>query len=203
MAYATATGTRRNVAALRAVGWRYLVTPVRACLIEGMRYALDNGAWSAHVQGTPWDCDGFVRLLTRHGAGADFVVVPDIVGTGRASLQRSRAWLPLVLTQTRLALIPVQDGITPQKIAPFLGERVGIFVGGGTAWKLGTLGVWGNLAREAGCYLHVGRVNTARRIARCASVGAHSFDGTSASRYAVTVAPLDAARRQGGLRLYA
>ena len=44
-----------------------------------------------------------------------------------------------------------------------------------------------------------GRVNTQRRIRLCAAAGADSFDGTSASRYAVTLPGLDSARRQPDL----
>jgi len=93
--------------------------------------------------------------------------------------------------------------MTPAEVGPLLAVNIGLFVGGSTAWKLETLGTWGALAAERRCYLHVGRVNTQRRIARCHAVGAQSFDGTSVSRYAATLAELEPARRQGGLRLYA
>jgi len=202
IAYASRTGTRRNLEALRAAGWRLLVTP--ACLrTEGMRYALDNGAWSAYRRGVAWDPDPFLSAVLRLGAKADFIVLPDIVGAGAASLRRSLAWLPFLSGHTRLMLLPVQDGVDPADVVPQLGENVGLFVGGTTAWKLETLGYWGGVADKVGCYLHVGRVNTQRRIARCHAAGAHSFDGTSVTRYAETLAELEPARRQGALRLYA
>jgi hypothetical protein len=56
--------------------------------------------------------------------------------------------------------------------------------------------VWGRLARECGAYLHVGRVNSARRISLCALAGADSFDGTSVTRFACTAQELDHARNQ-------
>jgi hypothetical protein len=200
--YASRTGTRRNLAALAAAGWRLMVTP-EVPRTEGFRYALDNGAWSAAQRGHPWDADAFVRAVVALGMGADFIVIPDVVGQGRASLARSRAWLPLLLGRARLLLLAVQDGMMPADVRPSLGASVGLFVGGSTAWKLATLGTWGQLAQAEGCYLHVGRVNTQRRIARCHAVGAHSFDGTSVTRYATTLPELEPARRQGGLRLYA
>ena len=169
---------------------------------HGMPYAIDNGAWSAHRRGVPWEPEPFLELCHRAGARADFVVLPDLVEGGRRSLRRSLAWLPFLLGTTRRLLIPVQDGLEPSDLQ-CLGDTVGLFVGGSTAWKLATLGRWGQLAGARGCYLHVGRVNTARRIARCAAVGAQSFDGTSVTRYAVTLPELEEARRQGGLRLYA
>jgi hypothetical protein len=53
--YASRTGTRRNLAALRAAGWRLLLSPTGVLRTEGFRYALDNGAWTAHQQGTEFD----------------------------------------------------------------------------------------------------------------------------------------------------
>jgi len=200
--YASRTGTRRNLDALRTAGWRLLVTPV--CLrTEGMRYALDNGAWSAHQRSVSWDADAFVRAVVKLGMHADFVIAPDIVADGARSIARTAAWLPLLLGWTPLLLVPVQDGVAPADVIPLLSQNVGLFVGGTTRWKLETLGFWGSVAARTGCYLHIGRVNTQRRIARCHSAGAHSFDGTSVSRYGQTLTELELARRQGGLRLYA
>ena len=65
--------------------------------------------------------------------------------------------------------------------------------------KEGSLPLWGDLAKDIQAYLHVGRVNAARRIALCAAAGADSCDGSSVSRYAVTINRLDAARRQMAL----
>ncbi len=58
---------------------------------------------------------------------------------------------------------------------------------------------WGQLARRRNCHLHVGRVNSARRIAICAAAGATSYDGSSASRFATSLPPLDKATRQPDL----
>jgi hypothetical protein len=170
---------------------------------EGFQYALDNGAWTAHQQGCPWDRHLFEKLFASHGRGADFVVVPDVVADADASMARTMAWLPR-LVDCQLRLIAVQDGMMPADVASLLDDpTVGIFVGGSTEWKLRTLPMWGAFARCIGCYLHVGRVNTARRILRCQDAGADSFDGTSASRFSKTVPRLDGARRQLHLWGYA
>jgi hypothetical protein len=55
---------------------------------------------------------------------------------------------------------------------------------------------WGAAAADFGCYYHVARVNTARRFHLAHAAGAWSVDGSSASRYAVTVPRLDLASRQ-------
>lgn len=201
IAYASRTGTRTTLAALRAHGWRLLVSAAGVLRSEGMPYALDNGAWSAYQQGRPFDDAAFVRALRLLGAGADWTTLPDVVAGGHASLDLSLRWMRQVLDESPRSLLAVQDGIGAEDVRPFLGERVGIFVGGSTAWKLATIDRWAALAREIGCWCHVGRVNTARRIRHCATAGATSFDGTSVTRFACTLPELDDALRQGVLAL--
>lgn len=111
----------------------------------------------------------------------------------------SLEWLDRLSPYPGLFLLAVQNGMTPDQVEPFIGKRVGIFVGGTTEFKLESLPSWAALVRKTGCYLHVGRVNTARRIRYCSGFGVHSFDGTSASMYAETVPLLDFARRQTAL----
>ena len=165
-----------------------------------MPWCLDNGAWTAHTQGTPWDEAGFRRLVSAWGDGADWIAAPDIVMGGAASLARSLSWVDLLLAYG-LVLIPVQDGMTADQLRPHVGPSVGIFVGGSADWKESSLPSWGALCASAGAHLHVARVNSARRVALCAAVGAHSLDGSSVSRFRVTLPRLDAARRQLSLSL--
>jgi hypothetical protein len=197
--YAAHTSNLRNLAGLRRAGWRVLLSPATRLNPRGLRYALDNGAWSAFKAGEAFKVEPFERAVAKIGADADFVVAPDIVAGGLPSLALSVSWIPQLLAVTRVVLIAVQDGMTPADVRPYLSERVGIFVGGSTEWKLATMKAWGELAREVGCVLHIARVNTMRRIRLCASVGATSFDGSSASRFAVTLPLLDHARKQPDL----
>lgn len=207
LGYASRTGTRRNLDALRSAGWGLLVSATGDHRTEGFEtYALDNGAWTAHQQGEDFDTAAFERLVGELGAGAQFVVVPDIVAGGLESLRFSREWLHRLEGVARRRLIAVQDGMAPWDVEPLLGPGVGIFVGGSTdredergGWKWRSLPYWGALARKVRCYLHVGRVNSTRRILECARVGADSFDGTSVTRWAKNITKLDAARRQGAL----
>lgn len=196
IAYASRTGTRRNLDALRDAGWRLLVSARGVLRTEGFWYALDNGAWTAHANGEPFDDAAFVRAVNYLGAGADFVVAPDIVCGGPASLALSLHWLPWLRPRCQRILVPVQDGMENDDIAPMLSAELGIFVGGSTEWKEATTGRWAALARKHGAWCHVGRVNTARRIAICLSAGADSFDGSNASRFSKSVPLLDGARRQ-------
>jgi len=196
IAYASRTGTRRNLDVLRHAGWRLLVSAGGGLRTEGFRYALDNGAWSAYTQGRPWDARAFTRGLRVLGKAADWTVLPDVVAGGHASFALSLRWMRTVLNESPYALLAVQDGLTCDDVAPFLGTRVGIFVGGSTTWKLATTPQWGQLGRKHGCLVHVGRVNSARRIRLCHLAGVTSFDGSSVSRYATTLPLLEHARQQ-------
>lgn len=197
--YASRTGTRRNLAGLRAAGWRMLLSPQTPLLPAGFAYGLDNGAWTAFQQKAPWDEAAFMRLLGKFGALADWVVAPDIVAGGTESLALSSEWFVRCSDACPLVLVAVQDGMEPDDLRPFLSMGAGIFIGGSTDWKLATMARWSALAHEYGAWCHVGRVNTVRRIRWCHEVGATSFDGTSPSRYAVTLPKLDRARRQPSL----
>ena len=199
LAYASRTGTRRNLAVLRKAEWRLLVSP--SCLrTEGFPYALDNGAWSSYTQGRTFNSRAFEQALSRLGRLADWTVLPDIVTGGQASLELSLRWMRRVLDASPYALLAVQDGLALDDVAPFLGKRVGIFVGGSTVWKEATLLQWGALGRQIGCWVHVGRVNSVRRIHLCAMAGVTSFDGSSVSRFACTLPRLNMARQQLAFR---
>lgn len=207
MGYASRTGTKRNLALLRAAGWRLMVSARGVLRTEGFAYALDNGAWTAHQKGEPFDVAAFLKALRLLGAGADFIVLPDIVMGGEASLQRSLAWLRWLrrwpgLRNVRL-LIAVQNGMEAgpmlERIKRVIGPKVGIFVGGDTDWKISTMKSWAELAHAFDTICHVGRVNTPRRVRICADADVDSFDGSGPSRFAVTIPELDAARRQPDL----
>lgn len=231
-AYASRTGTRRNLDALRAAGWGLLVSAEGVHRTEGFeRVCLDNGIWTvfqvalraeAKARGidprdmpaedaaaiarscsSSWNPAKFEALVGAFGAVAEFVVLPDIICGGAESLARSMEWSQWVLDRAPVGLLAVQDGMEPGDVRALLGPRLGIFVGGSTDWKLRTLPAWAALARDLGVRCHVGRVNSAKRIALCAYYGATSFDGSNASRYAALglsrrgVLPgLEAARRQ-------
>lgn len=170
LAYASRTGTRRNLDALREAGWRLMVSARGVLRTEGF-------------------------------SGADWIVVPDIVMGGPASLAFSRGWLERLRRRRNLSgatfLIAVQNGMRPGDVRDMLGPGVGIFVGGDTRWKLATMPLWARLAHARGAICHVGRVNSVRRIRLCAAAGVDSFDGSGVSRFAAALPPLDRARRQG------
>jgi len=194
--YASRTGTSRNLQALRENGWRLMVSARGVLRHEGFPYALDNGAWTAYRRNEAFDESAFRRALDLMGADADFVVAPDIVTGGIESLRFSEKWIRELQDRCQLTLIAVQDGMTPEDVEPMLSDDLGLFVGGSTDWKIHTLPRWGRVKASTGCYLHVGRVNTRRRIRLCGLAGADSFDGSGVSRFATEVGYLSAEVRQ-------
>lgn len=208
--YASRTGTRANLQVLEAFDWRLLLSPGDASRY-GQRlprwpsgrpaaYMLDNGAWSCHTRGRAFDADAFLRLVDRAGACADWIVLPDIVAGGPASLELSLSWVEKLAGYP--CLLPVQDGMTPAMVDAVLPDGVGLFVGGttnrpdGINWKEASLPAWGRLKDRRGCWLHVARVNSARRIHLCHVAGADSIDGSCLSRFSSKAPLIDGARRQ-------
>lgn len=191
MGYFSRTGTARQLDLHRALGTHCLVSAKGVLRTEGFPYAIDNGAWTAHQQGQPFDDGAFVTCVDLLGRAAEWVAAPDIVCGGPASLAMSLRWLAWCLDRTERVLLPVQNGMTAADLAPHLSPRVGIFVGGDDSFKEGTMAMWAALARRHGAYCHVGRVNTKRRIELCALAEVDSFDGTTWTRFAVNVAKVN------------
>lgn len=195
--YASRTGTKRNLDALRVAGWRLIISRTGVWRTEGFAYTLDNGAWTDYRSGRDFDDDKFKALVDKLGWQADWVVAPDIVAGGLLSLRLSLFWLPHLLVRTKLVLIPVQDGMEPNDLVRIvMPKRIGIFLGGSTDWKLANMARWGEFCAKRGIHYHVGRVNTLKRFRLAHIAGADSVDGSSASRYAVTLPMLDFASRQ-------
>lgn len=203
--YASRTGTRRNLEVLRAYGWRLLVSRAGVWRTEGFeRIAADNGAWADFQAGRPFDEDAFERFLEwlEKTIIPDWIVLPDIVAGGLQSLDLSLRYMNRCLAIAPRVLIAVQDGMTFDHLAPLVGPSVGIFLGGSTEWKEETMIRWGRWCAAPGnyqttnsldqpvgvrCDYHVARANTKRRIFAAIAAEARSFDGSSGSRYAVTI----------------
>lgn len=191
--------------AMRAAGWGVLCEPSQwewsmSHPPEGYNSVmLDNGAWGCFKRGTPFDEGAFLRMFRVFRDHVDFVVVPDIVEGGLSSLAFSLSWLPLLRGGNYRLLLAVQDGMQPRHVGHWLGPGLGLFVGGSTEWKLGTMREWGALAKRRRCWLHIARVNSAKRIRLCQDAGADSFDGSSPVMFPCTLRKLDNERRQGHL----
>lgn len=176
MIYYTPSVGGKRAAVLRELGIRCLLTAagLRASFSE--QYALDNGAWPAHLRGRALDLDAFDAALHAVGSAADFVVLPDVVGDWRSTLSLSSEWVDAVAAVTPRHLLAVQDGATPADLPSWCR---GVFVGGTTGWKEATMTQWCSL----GLYCHVGRVNTRRRLAMAYRSWADSVDGSGPAMF--------------------
>ncbi|MDR5754901.1 MULTISPECIES: hypothetical protein [unclassified Caballeronia] len=122
--YASRTGTRRNLDALKGADWRLLVSAKGELRTEGFhRYALDNGAWTAYQQGRPFDEYAFSVAVERLGERADWLVLPDIVMGGMASLDYSLKWLERLRGMPCRMLIAVQNGMQVDDLASLLSPQ--------------------------------------------------------------------------------
>lgn len=147
---------------------------VRSMLGEGMPLAADNGCF------TGLDGPAFLRLLAelvRLETPPLFVTAPDVVGDCGETLRRFTIWGPLVRELgLRVALVG-QDGLAPRDV-PW-DEFDAYFVGGSTAWKLSRQSyLLCEEAKARGMHLHMGRVNSFRRIRLAAEWGCDTIDGT-------------------------
>jgi hypothetical protein len=137
-------------------------------------YAIDNGAFAAWTAGRPFDADAFLGLLARvkrEPVQPEWVAVPDVVMDRGATLSMWQHWAPVVADLGVPLAFVVQDGMKAVDVPT---EAQMVFVGGSTPWKWLTLPMW----CEQGRRVHVGRVNTAKRLRQCARLGVESCDGT-------------------------
>lgn len=106
-----------------------------------------------------------------------FATAPDVVGDAAATLGRSAPWLPEIRELGIPAAYVAQNG---QEALPVPWPDFDVlFLGGDTAWKLGEHAR--ELAREArrrGKRVHMGRVNSLRRLRYAQAIGCDSADGT-------------------------
>lgn len=195
--YASRTGTKKNLAALRQHGWRLLVSATGAWRNEGFPYALDNGAWTYAQKGLPFDGGRFMELVSFMGHGSDWIVLPDVVGDSDATARMTDEWLPRLAGYKTLAVI--QDGAEESHMDRLFGLVHGFFLGGSDEYKLASIDRWGAFAKERGAYYHVGRVNSEKRIRLCEQAGADSVDGTSATRFCKNTPRLTRASREVSL----
>lgn len=145
--------------------------------------------------GMPWACDNdcFQRLdraaylrMLRQVAGADrsrllWVTAPDVVANAQATIQRFWLWKPVLHYYNLPIAFVAQDG---QEALPVPWDAITcLFIGGSTRWKLS--GHARRLIAEAKArkkWVHVGRVNTLRRMWLFSATGVDSIDGTAFSK---------------------
>ena len=142
---------------------------------DGVRWCADNGCFG---KGYPGD-DGWWKWLTEHPNRdlCDFAVAPDVVGDAAATLERSRPWLAQIRDLGIPAAFVAQDGA--ETVGVPWDEFDVLFIGGTTEWKLGVHArALVADAKAHGKWVHMGRVNSERRMRYADAIGCDSSDGT-------------------------
>lgn len=162
--------------------WGWLITPRRSMsrtlhTIPGARWAADNECFTL---GKDFDPYRYLRFLWRNVHIANqclFATAPDVVGDAATTLARSGPWLRVIRDLGMPAALVAQDGLEALPV-PW-GEFDALFIGGSTEWKLsGEARYLIAEAKKRSKWVHVGRVNSQKRLAYCIKLGVDSVDGT-------------------------
>lgn len=162
-----------------------LLTPqngnrVDTVLATQLPWSIDNGAYRG------LDLPAFRRLLARAACkpGLLWIAVPDVVGDAKATRESfERCWIE-VAGFGPLAYVG-QDGAEAIE-HPWECFRCW-FVGGTDKWKLSSASA--SMVAEAqrrGKLVHVGRVNSMRRLQAAFDLGVDSVDGSGMSKFGKT-----------------
>lgn len=138
--------------------------------------------------GVPWAADNdcfqglnaveFTRMLDRITGlpGCLFVTCPDVVGDHSATMLLYPSWSREITRRGLPVAFVLQDGCTERSV-PW--EADALFIGGSTEFKLGAEAERITLAaRERDVHVHMGRVNSAKRIRYAEEIGCDSVDGS-------------------------
>ena len=137
---------------------------------------LDNAAYSN------WCEESYLKMLDRWEDAiipVEWVTIPDVVGDARATGDLFEEW------HERISLpraFVAQDGAEDLEL-PWDRFRC-LFIGGTTEWKLSRSAE--SVMKEAkrrGKVLHLGRVNSQKRMRYAYQFGCDSVDGTGYSKY--------------------
>ncbi len=181
------SGTTRTVAKL-AAKWPdhlgVLLAPhnrnsMKAIAELGLPWAMDNGAFSG------FDAERFSACCIRASYAPTpplWVVCPDVVADAKATMELFSRWCGFLMQLGLPVAFVGQDGQEDLPIQWYYFSC--LFLGGSTAWKESNAAA--DLAREAkarGKLVHMGRVNSFRRLAYAQEIGCDSVDGSSMSMF--------------------
>lgn len=206
-----ATATLRGLPPDAPVG--HLITPhtgndIAGIASTGRPWAADNGCFGG------FDQRAFVAMLAqidrvtnvelmRAGSSVRtrplWAVCPDVVSDAYATRELWREWRHTLKAYGLPAAFVAQDGCESGYI-PW-GRMACLFIGGSTEYKESDAAAWlVRAAKRHGRMVHVGRVNTERRVRLFDGLGIDSIDGTQFSRFPDTYIPRWAERLRPSLR---
>jgi hypothetical protein len=143
---------------------------------DGWDVVADNGCFSDR-----WEHDRWFRWLLDLPRSVRFAVAPDVFDpTGApchdATLARWREYAPLMVRHGFTPAFVCQVGSTPETVPD---DAEVLFLGGTTEFKLGPVAsAITAKAKAEGRWVHMGRVNSQKRVRAARSMGCDSVDGT-------------------------
>jgi hypothetical protein len=143
--------------------------------VPGAHWAADNGCYTL---GDKFDPERWRKwLMTVDARHALFAVAPDVVGDAQATIERSRPYFTLISAAGFRIAFALQNG---QEHLPVPWDDIdAVFIGGDTEWKLSRHAcALAYQAKDRGKWVHMGRVNSLKRLRRAAEMGCDSADGT-------------------------
>lgn len=137
-------------------------------------WAADNGCF-----GKTWERATWHNWLQNRQADPAplFATVPDVVADHAGTIARWREYAPLVTSMGYRTAFVLQDGATTTNIP--LADFDALFIGGSTKFKLSQEArTIVRHCKQHGKWVHMGRVNSKRRIQIAYEWGCDSVDGT-------------------------
>ena len=143
--------------------------------LPGQTWAADNGRFSAPQDYS--DASYLEWLASMPVESCLFATAPDVVADALATYALSLPMFPKIRALGYRVALVAQDGLEDLTIPWDAFDA--LFIGGSTEWKLGPEAA--AIAAEAkahGKWVHMGRVNSRRRMVYAESIGCDSADGT-------------------------
>lgn len=157
-----------------------MTTPKQGNILPpGCWYAADNGRFGKGWPGAEKWWAWLESTVARYGAERClFATAPDVVADPVTTLAESLPWLPRIRELGVPAAFVAQDGCENGDLIPW-GSFDVLFIGGSTDWKLSpTAACVAHEAKTRGLRVHMGRVNSRRRVQYARAIGCDSVDGT-------------------------
>ena len=156
--------------------WGQICTPDRwGSKVEADKWCMDNGIFTGKFSEHKF----FKKLkdMESYRNSCVFVVAPDVVSNAIATMSAWRYWGMQIKALGYPAAFVAQDG---QELFDFPPDFDALFIGGSTEWKMSVHALdCVKRAKDLGKWVHVGRVNSQKRIRHFQLAGVDSVDGTS------------------------
>lgn len=141
---------------------------------EGRSWAYDNDCFNGGFE--PWKWSTTLHKLLPYRRSCLFVVAPDVVGDAMKTKSLWYNWLPTLKALKLPLAFVAQNG---QAALDLPEDATWLFIGGDDSFKLGDEGrECVRQAKERGMKVHMGRVNSLKRLRYAKALGCDTIDGT-------------------------